>query len=159
MRECPCFNPRAPCGARHPALGFCADIKVSIHAPRVGRDVLLLSLYTVHLSFQSTRPVWGATASALIACVLTMFQSTRPVWGATRAVKRHAVHLCGFNPRAPCGARPRVIGTDPIPLDVSIHAPRVGRDDLLCQLFLRVLVSIHAPRVGRDLVQVVIIIP
>ena len=34
---------------------------VSIHAPRVGRDVLLLSLYTVHLSFQSTRPVWGAT--------------------------------------------------------------------------------------------------
>ena len=34
--------------------------------------------------------------------------------------------------------------------DVSIHAPRVGRDGLMCTLVYTKGVSIHAPRVGRD---------
>ena len=56
------------------------------------------------------------------------FQSTRPVWGATVA------HEFGEHG-----------------IDVSIHAPRVGRDVTAYQCDQSLLVSIHAPRVGRDL--------
>ena len=54
------FNPRAPCGAR-PRRS---------KAERCG------------VSFQSTRPVWGAT-DTLLNLLCQAFQSTRPVWGAT----------------------------------------------------------------------------
>ena len=56
-----CFNPRAPCGAR-----------------RVG--IMPASWYP---SFQSTRPVWGATLMRAPWSCIFVFQSTRPVWGAT----------------------------------------------------------------------------
>ena len=56
-----------------------------------------------------------------------IFQSTRPVWGAT-------------------------LGTLVFPLAgiISIHAPRVGRDDDMEDREGYVSISIHAPRVGRD---------
>ena len=34
------------------------------------------------------------------------FQSTRPVWGATGELHGLGGMIVGFNPRAPCGARP-----------------------------------------------------
>ena len=34
--------------------------------------------------------------------------------------------------------------------EISIHAPRVGRDVLAISNGLRIKISIHAPRVGRD---------
>ncbi len=102
-----CFNPRAPCGARP-----------------------TLEIYPSAICmFQSTRPVRGATTSRTIGTVSDEFQSTRPVRGATDALRRHlqagdvSIHAPragrdqtarlqraktgGFNPRAPCGARPR----------------------------------------------------
>ena len=57
--------------------------------------------------FQSTRPVWGATVTAHFSRVFLEFQSTRPVWGATLYVHANAG-----------GA------------GISIHAPRVGRDQI-----------------------------
>ena len=39
---------------------FCA-IRVSIHAPRVGRDEPLSKQVHIFRRFQSTRPAWGAT--------------------------------------------------------------------------------------------------
>ena len=79
------FNPRAPCGARHRLLknekesakfqstrpvwgatfikiGKTLEGGISIHAPRVGRDVCDRKTWGYMLKFQSTRPVWGATA-------------------------------------------------------------------------------------------------
>ena len=78
--------------------------------------------------FQSTRPMRGATMLLRVLLIVLMFQSTRPMRGATNAVisapnsfgvSIHAPHagrdpsctarlqaLRGFNPRAPCGARP-----------------------------------------------------
>ncbi|EEQ48793.1 hypothetical protein HMPREF0908_0821 [Selenomonas flueggei ATCC 43531] len=72
--------------------------------------------------------MWGATTLLAGFVDNTGFQSTRPVWGAThigaeipecRPVSIHAprvgrdgelfdaqILLEGFNPRAPCGARP-----------------------------------------------------
>ena len=36
--------------------------------------------------------------------------------------------------------------------DISIHAPRVGSDQVLPHICLRIVqISIHAPRVGSDL--------
>ena len=35
-------------------------------------------------------------------------------------------------------------------INISIHAPRVGRDERTKDDFGRVVISIHAPRVGRD---------
>ena len=82
--------------------------KISIHAPRMGRDDARSAPVLRLLLFQSTRPVWGATASfdqysqlLIISIhaprmgrdctsegrdtVSRSFQSTRPVWGATLA--------------------------------------------------------------------------
>ena len=79
------------------------------------------------VTFQSTRPVRGATPSFQAHRSSTTFQSTRPVRGATldfpvqkyiSTVSIHApragrdpplfrggMRIYGFNPRAPCGAR------------------------------------------------------
>ena len=108
---------------------------------------------TTRQRFQSTRPVWGATQYSYVDDVYLGFQSTRPVWGATQAPRRQ---------------RPK--------LSISIHAPRVGRDQSKSvgnskavyfnprapcgarrggsanQTHIGVI-SIHAPRVGRDAVQ------
>ena len=57
-----------------------------------------------------------------------LFQSTLPVWGAT------IVYLCLW-----------------IAIDISIHAPRVGSDELRLAVVTQMYyISIHAPRVGSD---------
>ena len=103
------------------------DSRVSIHAPRVGRDC-------------RASPTRSAT---------TGFNSRAPR-GARRAAPSHgcASSLC-FNSRAPRGARLTTI-TATSPWNVSIHAPRVGRDDPFGDGGGEAEVSIHAPRVGRD---------
>ena len=127
---------------------------VSIHAPRVGSDLILHRgrCHTVVL-FQSTLPAWGATVPncTRIFSSSQRFQSTLPAWGATHA-SRAALALV----------------SDP----VSIHAPRVGSDQLTpdsligpslgfnprsprgerryCEEWAPLSVSIHAPRVGSD---------
>ena len=78
------FNPRAPCGAR---LG-------SFPAPPIA------------LSFQSTRPMRGATAACSPLPSAILFQSTRPMRGATKHLRHPWRVMRSFNPRAPCGARP-----------------------------------------------------
>ena len=57
------FNPRPPCGGRPPRgerLG--AQDGISIHAPRVGGDFGWGLYDFLGSEFQSTPPVWGATA-------------------------------------------------------------------------------------------------
>ena len=79
------FNPRAPCGARRrQTRRRKTRQRISIHAPRVGRD------------WRRTRPGLGAKyfnprapCGARRYCTYILqqsqneFQSTRPVWGAT----------------------------------------------------------------------------
>ena len=125
--------------------------QVSIHAPRTGRDAFLDSGRRTRFRFQSTRPVRGAT----------------------RAPTSRACTSTGFNPRAPYGARPAALEAALQADEVSIHAPRTGRDDVRryhpgeCARFqsprpvrgatggrallpVSHMVSIHAPRTGRD---------
>ena len=101
------FNPRAPCGARqrqHDAL--LRQPLISIHAPLAGRDSASMTHFFASPLFQSTRPVRGATSCAITALIMTIY----------------------FNPRAPCGARPPEHITYAGHYDISIHAPRAGRD-------------------------------
>ena len=168
------FNPRTPCGVRPPCAypaRPCSDI--SIHAPRVGCDLILLQsseppvdfnprtpcgvrrlplvAVKVGFEFQSTHPVWGATGITVVEIPQDMrFQSTHPVWGATPA---HS--FCPKHSR------------------ISIHAPRVGCDTSRAAMSwtatnfnprtpcgvrptvapaakTATAISIHAPRVGCD---------
>ena len=191
------FNPRAPCGARRHRLRPVVLVAgISIHAPRVGRDSTLSLLVFVRSRFQSTRPVWGATMLfPSLHPAIVEFQSTRPVWGATPRDGLPVSVAPNFNPRAPCGARRRPPAPSPAPpyfnprapcgarrllavsaadiAQISIHAPRVGRDVTVCGprwtahafqstrpvwgatypiciILSHHEISIHAPRVGRD---------
>ena len=78
------FNPRAPCGARR-------QISVCIVPDR---------------PFQSTRPMRGATGTEQCGCPPEAVSIHAPHAGrdAHRGVLRSS--RGGFNPRAPCGARP-----------------------------------------------------
>ena len=109
-------------------LGWSSPI--SIHPPRVGRDVEPYS--------------YGAVAAA--------FQSTLPVWGGTQRVTCAKKAQVNFNPPSPCGEGRPLFSFFTPPVAISIHPPRVGRD-LPQPDFLRLRhgISIHPPRVGRDL--------
>ena len=63
--------------------GLFSYVSISIHAPRVGSDILASKDYHAHQVFQSTLPVWGATPA-----------------GYARVLKGDY-----FNPRSPCGER------------------------------------------------------
>ena len=57
---------------------------VSIHAPRVGCDVVKIGQQAEEEKFQFTHPVWGATIPGLDGELpVYEFQFTHPVWGAT----------------------------------------------------------------------------
>ena len=146
------FNPPSPCGeglAQTAHRVF--QLVISIHPPRVGRDLGDENNITQNRKFQSTLPVWGGTLrKSAPPTSHGLFQSTLPVWGGTDNSDRYSL----YNP-------------------ISIHPPRVGRDlvkncrDFISHLFqstlpvwggtwvvlyhhLVFMISIHPPRVGRD---------
>ena len=82
-RFLPCFNPRAPCGARLLIASLHAvSCRVSIHAPRAGRDT----------------PAQPRTPRELVSI-------HAPRAGRDSRTGARAITSKSFNPRAPCGAR------------------------------------------------------
>ena len=79
---------------------------ISIHAPHTGRDSPAFSRLILFHVFQSTRPIRGATASAVRLMINDQY----------------------FNPRAPYGARRGGPGPESGACTISIHAPHTGRD-------------------------------
>ena len=149
---CHYFNPRAPCGARRRNCNSMGQVhKISIHAPHAGRDCQAAHREPYCTNFNPRAPC-GARLDVLFL---------------------HALTRCDFNPRAPCGARRfRYVtvafvwsfqSTRPMrgatfyilptmrARDISIHAPRAGRDGgVALPLLVLHPISIHAPRAGRD---------
>ena len=148
----PCFNPRAPRGARleagplsrpatwfqstRPARGatrilFCSSSRrcVSIHAPRAGRDQTAQACHLrPHVSIHAPR-------------------AGRDHFGRTPAtLRRVSIH-------APRAGRDIDQRNDSADSAVSIHAPRAGRDSPPAASPRCTSVSIHAPRAGRDRVR------
>ena len=79
----------------------------------------------VRQAFQSTPPVRGATLKDCLNTGYSIFQSTPPVRGATAYFYKG---FWNFNPRPPCGGRPRAAGINTSGTPISIHAPRAGGD-------------------------------
>ena len=122
---------------------------ISIHAPRVGSDLLRYQLYAIstisihaprvgsdcnvgpelhrYSNFNPRSPCGERPVQVPVDLSGSLFQSTLPVWGATRDAL--------------------ILGTD---LSISIHAPRVGSDRSQRLFFIHCRISIHAPRVGSD---------
>ena len=101
---------------------------ISIHAPLAGCDIDDLIPYANNAKFQSTHPSRGAT---------------RAIW-IPHSWRKY------FNPRAPCGARPRrLIRPTPRPTFQSTRPVR-GATSKKPITELRCQISIHAPRAGRD---------
>ena len=194
------FNPRTPCGVRPGPDGPRGWVgAISIHAPRVGCDGSCGGVAQLRVTFQSTHPVWGATTSRSSSRCLCLyfnprtpcgvrligfisdkpfiaFQSTHPVWGATGlSLTSHFPTL--FQSTHPVWGATLVSRLIKIYEVISIHAPRVGCDDIFdaaidahgnfnprtpCGVRHAALVlfrehtgiSIHAPRVGCDKVPV-----
>ena len=142
----------------HPVWGATCDeprggvfTHVSIHAPRVGCDIITLKHYHHNERFNSRTPCGVRLTLSQPRSTVIVFQFTHPVWGATCwLLYKHKYQMC-FNSRTPCGVRQRnktekdiadefqfthpVWGATPVNQrlesidDVSIHAPRVGCDD------------------------------
>ena len=150
----------------------CVRLYISIHAPRAGRDAACRCAAPGQSDFNPrapcrARPDWCAGKN-----IPRSFQSTRPVQGATAPKPKPPPPLMNFNPRAPCRARPVRAVRFAVFFRISIHAPRAGRDILQrsgrrsqsyfnprapCRARLKGasavrlnLISIHAPRAGRD---------
>ena len=85
--------------------------RISIHAPRVGRD--------------------RAAHDRSGAVVISIHAPRVGRDGGKGHAGRGHQH---FNPRAPCGARRNIKKKPPSRIKISIHAPRVGRDDKWGQL-------------------------
>ena len=189
------FNPPSPCGEgqiysasnRERALfqstlpvwgGTMAQgepvfaVKISIHPPRVGRDVVSGNSNCVLGSFQSTLPVWGGTPPPAHHGIAHLISIHPPRVGRDISALSPRHSRRDFNPPSPCGEGPLCWATvvsnqdfnPPSPCGegqaenvdasfwhgISIHPPRVGRDQK--PLFERrvIFISIHPPRVGRD---------
>ena len=83
-------------------------VPISIHAPRVGSDLVYAAEGEDYDEFQSTLPVWGATVETVVDPEAIEFQSTLPVWGATGPLWQAVCCPQYFNPRSPCGERQQV---------------------------------------------------
>ena len=100
------FNPRAPCGARPDCCSVRSCYhRISIHAPRVGRDSDIEPRPSPPLDFNPRAPCGARPFHTWNTAKLDIFQSTRPVWGATSHTYGMRGGKKNFNPRAPCGAR------------------------------------------------------
>ena len=94
--------------------------------------------------------MWGATSASMVSHADGKHFNPRAPCGA-RPKPSFEERFCRyFNPRAPCGARHDLTGYTAKPSFISIHAPRVGRDQHRRDVIAVSIISIHAPRVGRD---------
>ena len=122
------FNPRSPCGER----------------PRAAQAMKLIQ------GFQSTLPVWGATA---VSFQLRFYQNISihaPRVGSDALCDRNGNGAHIFQSTLPVWGATLKEGTLANDLEISIHAPRVGSDYRPPEWWAQKLISIHAPRVGSD---------
>ena len=123
------FNPRTPCGVRRDVSYEVDRSGISIHAPLAGCD--------------SMSPRAAASPSP-------SFQSTHPLRGATRHVRGLHAHRSDFNPRTPCGVRPKEGCNMPSRILFQSTHPLRGATSCNCGRGSAISISIHAPLAGCD---------
>ena len=100
---------------------------ISIHSPRMGRDAERHRDLRGHADFNPLSPHGERPARRRPGGGHEKFQSTLPAWGETR------IHV-----------RPLLEDV------ISIHSPRMGRDQSRQAALPGPIISIHSPRMGRD---------
>ena len=125
-------------------------VRVSIHAPRAGRDYAPTGDGPTAPGFNPRAPRGARPSRTYSASAFVLFQSTRPARGATPRARcrRPGGGVSIHAPRAGRDTSPPATAKQG---QVSIHAPRAGRDLSAACRNLPPDVSIHAPRAGRDL--------
>ena len=122
------FNPLSPHGERqfcHMSSG--QERHISIHSPRMGRD-RSGTPPSIRRSYFNPLSPHGERRCGRIAQKGRMpFQSTLPAWGETPS---SVFPLCHTT--------------------ISIHSPRMGRDNIKALAHAAAAISIHSPRMGRD---------
>lgn len=144
------FNPRSPSGERQCRKGTrTMNLIISIHAPRLGSDFLLVPLVWNDHRFQSTLPA-GERQSSSLLCVVLHYISTHALrMGSDGSL------ICDFDPGKFQSTPPAWGATGGFPLgfygvSISIHPPRMGSDNGRCIVLGALAISIHAPRMGSD---------
>ena len=126
-------------------------IRISIHAPRVGRDEgISLESFLSRLDFNPRAPCGARPMLCFSEYSDSEISIHAPRVGRDFIPPLVLYSLDYFNPRAPCGARRRHLPLLRVEHAISIHAPRVGRDFENPYYDNSDEISIHAPRVGRD---------
>ena len=143
------FNPRSPCGERRPAAARRNVDHVSTHAPLAGSDgAARLLLEGQHVSTHA--PLAGSDAPPKRSGrTLARFNPRSPCGERPRRPLRRPRRAC-FNPRSPCGERPRRAHRHVGGRAVSTHAPLAGSDGQADPRPHRAPVSTHAPLAGSD---------
>ena len=170
------FNPLSPHGERLPVVRCKHCVYgISIHSPRMGRDSVVFGILDTAYSFQSTLPAWGETLNVCRSELAELFQSTLPAWGETRGqtgrrrcvyhfnplsphgerrnTSRCAYRMGNFNPLSPHGERPSLPNDWFIMTDISIHSPRMGRDNTHCSKIFRWQFQSTLPAWGETLLR------
>ena len=123
---------------------------VSIHAPRVGRDASNTTIFRYTIGFNPRAPR-GARRDLMFILSIHLWRfNPRAPRGARLNMRQEMLTQAAFQSTRPAWGATRVVAYVPLPPEVSIHAPRVGRDPAKSSPSTFTVVSIHAPRVGRD---------
>ena len=141
----PDFNPPSPCGEGlvpwHVADGNCkfqstlpvwggtsrsrwqpARDSISIHPPRVGRDLIMLIIIWIFQDFNPPSPCGeGLLIYPNNVIAVWRFQSTLPVWGGTVTISASSRPSRNFNPPSPCGEGP--LPGQPVPANRDFNPP------------------------------------
>jgi len=144
------FNSRAPRGARRLPAGLVITQRVSIHAPRVGRDCEdSISQRMEPVSIHAPRV--GRDRNYELSLPDTTSFNSRAPRGARQGSRRYRDNKECFNSRAPRGARLHVDHVTLKDFRFQFTRPAWGATPSPAYSGARLTVSIHAPRVGRDL--------
>ena len=144
------FQSTRPVRGATPGLpSFSVARPISIHAPRAGRDREVLQCPDIVDDFNPRAPCGARRGGLLRIAQHRLFQSTRPVRGATR-IRANIITSVRFQSTRPVRGATSAAGLGQVRDDISIHAPRAGRDVVVKIDEHRRYISIHAPRAGRD---------
>ena len=124
--------------------------RISIHSPRMGRDPRLPPKPPLPQPFQSTLPAWGETHfPGGNAGSGTDFNPLSP-HGERRSLARSERKACDFNPLSPHGERRLVMRFMATDEEFQSTLPAWGETRLNPPGERHDPISIHSPRMGRD---------
>ena len=100
------FNPLSPHGERHQSKSRKRySMEISIHSPRMGRDLLMDSERQCFYLFQSTLPAWGETSDWPSLCRHLLISIHSPRMGRDQCQTLQKNDAKDFNPLSPHGER------------------------------------------------------